>query len=674
MIGHRSSQCDLFEVGNVFPLDLDPQSFHGQLALASARLFSDDSFAALYADHRGRPSVPPSQLALLTLLQHHAGCSDEEAIDRTAYDLRWAAVLRREAGTPLCAKSTLQLFRSHLILHEGVWTLFQSSLQEARRAGLLKGAALKIAIDTKPILGRGAVLDTYNLLGRGIRQLVGAWARSEGQASEAWAHAHDLSRYFGSSLKGEADLDWSDPQAREAGLTEIVVDARRLLRETGAALESVDRTETREAIRSAAELLERVLLQDVIETVRPPVGKSVSEATVSEAMVSEAMVSEATVSEATVSEATVSEATVSEATVSEATVSEATASIEEGLHARIREGTAPDRMPSITDPEQRHGRKSRSHRFTGHKALIAVDLDSQIIIDGNVLAGNDGDAVEALEQTKRVEATTGQSVESTTGDCAFGGGETRQAFADAGRTLLAKVPQEAGSSESYPKSAFRIDLEGGTVTCPGGETTATFTSDGAGGRTFRFGSVCSGCPLRPHCTGAAAGRTVRVHPQEALLRGARVYQAASEGRETLRQRVGVEHALARLAKLGIGQARYFGRKKTRFQLLMAATIANLRWTWNWSARTADAPPEESAPAGPNAPLTGSEGPEPEATSRSKGARTGPSDLNHRRGPVSLAPARLLLRLRRLRGRWTPRLLSRPSFPFPLLNPTFRPHF
>jgi hypothetical protein len=668
MIGHRSSQCELFEVGNVFPLDLDPQSFHGQLAVASARLFSDDSFAALYADHRGRPSVPPSQLALLTLLQHHAGCSDEEAIDRTAYDLRWAAVLRREAGTPLCAKSTLQLFRSHLILHEGVWTLFQSSLQEARRAGLLKGAALKIAIDTKPILGRGAVLDTYNLLGRGIRQLVGAWARSEGEAPEAWARAHDLSRYFGSSVKGEADLDWSDAHAREAGLTEIVVDARRLLRATGAALESVDRAETREAIRAAAELLERVLLQDVIETVRPPAGKPVSEATVSEATVSEA-----TVSEATVSEATVSEATVSEATVSEATVSEATASIEGGLHARLREGTAPDRMPSITDPEQRHGRKSRSHRFTGHKASVAVDLDSQIIVDGNVLGGNDGDAVEALQQTKRVEATTGQSVESTTGDCAFGGGETRQAFADAGRTLLAKVPQEAGSSECYPKSAFRIDLEAGAVTCPGGETTTTFTPDGAGGRTFRFGSVCSGCPLRPHCTGAAAGRTVRVHPQEALLRDARSYQASSEGRETLPQRVGVEHALARLAKLGIGQARYLGRKKTRFQLLMAATIANLRWTWNWSARTADAPPEESAPAVPNARLTGSEALEPEAISLSGGARIGPSDVDDRREPVPVAPGRLLLRLRRLRCRWTPQLLSRPSFAFPLLNPTFRPH-
>jgi hypothetical protein len=37
----------------------------------------------------------------------------------------------------------------------------------------------------------------------------------------------------------------------------------------------------------------------------------------------------------------------------------------------------------------------------------------------------------------------------------------------------------------------------------------------------------------------------------------------------------VEHRLARLAQLGVRQARYFGRTKTLFQLLMAATVANL---------------------------------------------------------------------------------------------------
>ena len=36
-----------------------------------------------------------------------------------------------------------------------------------------------------------------------------------------------------------------------------------------------------------------------------------------------------------------------------------------------------------------------------------------------------------------------------------------------------------------------------------------------------------------------------------------------------------KHRLARLVQLGIRQARYFGRVKTRFQLYLAATVANL---------------------------------------------------------------------------------------------------
>ena len=36
-----------------------------------------------------------------------------------------------------------------------------------------------------------------------------------------------------------------------------------------------------------------------------------------------------------------------------------------------------------------------------------------------------------------------------------------------------------------------------------------------------------------------------------------------------------EHRLARLVQLGIRQSRYFGRVKTKFQLYLAATVANL---------------------------------------------------------------------------------------------------
>ena len=41
------------------------------------------------------------------------------------------------------------------------------------------------------------------------------------------------------------------------------------------------------------------------------------------------------------------------------------------------------------------------------------------------------------------------------------------------------------------------------------------------------------------------------------------------------RRVVVEHRLARLVHLGIRQSRYFGRVKTKSQLYLAATVANL---------------------------------------------------------------------------------------------------
>jgi predicted Zn-dependent protease len=45
----------------------------------------------------------------------------------------------------------------------------------------------------------------------------------------------------------------------------------------------------------------------------------------------------------------------------------------------------------------RHGRKSASKRFNGHKAAVAVDLESQLIAGVEVLAGNAGDQEKAVD-------------------------------------------------------------------------------------------------------------------------------------------------------------------------------------------------------------------------------------------------------------------------------------
>ena len=185
------------------------------------------------------------------------------------------------------------------------------------------------------------------------------------------------------------------------------------------------------------------------------------------------------------------------------------------------------------------------------------------------------------------EANTGVPVEETMGDAAYGDGDTRQAFADAGRTLIARVPGRPNRTH-FPKEDFRIDLEAGSCTCPAGNVARRIVSfgtrTGPTGRThqlkgFRFdGAVCGVCPLRSQCVAGSSGlgRTVQLHPQEALLQQARALQQSEAFAEYRPRRVVVEHRLARLVQLGIRQVTLLRpRAKTKFQLYLAATVANL---------------------------------------------------------------------------------------------------
>jgi hypothetical protein len=71
------------------------------------------------------------------------------------------------------------------------------------------------------------------------------------------------------------------------------------------------------------------------------------------------------------------------------------------------------------------------------------------------------------------------------------------------------------------------------------------------------------------------GRSVSLHPQEALLQKARVFQKSEAFAPYRKLRQVAEHRLGRLVQLGMRKARCFGRVKTLGQLLLAATVANL---------------------------------------------------------------------------------------------------
>jgi hypothetical protein len=530
MLGKRNAQRGLFEADTQYGDFVGRQTFYGWLASQRGELFRDEDFASLYVLNNGRPSVPPSLLATALVLQTYDGVSDDEAQRRAAFDLQWKVALGVALDQRPFAKSTLQEFRAQLVVHQKQRAIFQRSLEVAKRRGKFRVASgearrLKLVQDTSNILGRGAVKDTYNLLADGITLLARVLARLAGESLAGWAKREGYTRYVSApSLKGSAELDWSDTEARRRFLGEVVADADRLLELTRQARESlVTDGPADRAVVGAAGLLSRVLLQDLERHEDGPA---------------------------------------------------------------LKDGVAPDRLVSVHDPEQRHGRKSKSKRFDGHKVALAVDAESQLITAVEVLPGNAPDAQGALALVEQTEATTDCAVAETIGDCAYGGGATRQAFVDAGRTLIAKVPTTTTQGCS-PKTRFRIDLAVLSCTCPAGQTTTDLQRRADGGGAFQFAAaVCAACPERAQCARGVGGRTVQLHPQEQLLQEARALQTSPAFQAHQTDRQTAEHRLARLMQLGLRQARYMGLAKTLFQACMAATVANLTLLASADAATA----------------------------------------------------------------------------------------
>jgi hypothetical protein len=534
VLGRRRLQATIFDGDQVYLDHVGRNTFYAFLAREGHDLFKDEDFAQLYDQRLGRPSVPPSRLCVALVLQYYDGCSDQEASDRAAYDQRWKVALGAAEMERPFAKSTLQLFRAQLLVHEGARALFEASLELARRKGQLRrDGRVKLALDTTNILGRGAVMDTYNLISEGIRLLVKALAKTKGQKPDDYARSQGLGRHFGSSIKGESQVDWDDEDARSAFLAGLVADARKAMELAGQVCQGLEKGSAAiRRIEAVSQMLAAILLQDV-EVKRDSEGDDG----------------------------------------------------EPEEQVKIKHNPSGQRICSVGDPEMRHGRKSASKRFDGHKLGLGVDVESQLIAGVDVLEGSAADDEGSLELAQAAAQALDSEADEVEAlaDCAYGDGENRERFRNAGIELKAKVPAPGGSGDYFKKTDFVIDLEAMTCTCPGGQTTDVLRSMGQDSgqprQSFVFsGSVCMGCPLRDRCfkpSSQPRGRRVALHPQEALLQQAREWRRSPDFDRFRKERQTVEHRIARLVQLGMRQARYVGRRKTLFQALITATVANL---------------------------------------------------------------------------------------------------
>lgn len=253
MLAVRSGQVGFFDAAEL-ARPLPAGSFFALLAEHGDRIVRDEDFAACYSERVGRPSIPPSQLAKVLLLQYRTGASDEQAMESVAWDLRWKVALGVSVDHQGWHPTSLTKFRARLLLHRLERIALERTLTLASELGMLDGSVEQI-IDSTPMLGAAATQDTVRLVRHGVKKLLDAVGAVDRHAVGA------LDRALAFSYQRPAekpDCRWREKAERDRMLTRVAQDAERAAR----AVEEADGLLDDENVRAAHKLLRELIGQD----------------------------------------------------------------------------------------------------------------------------------------------------------------------------------------------------------------------------------------------------------------------------------------------------------------------------------------------------------------------------------------------------------------------------
>jgi hypothetical protein len=402
--------------------------------------------------------------------------------------------------------STLTYWRQRLARSERPHRINDAVKRVVEQTGILAGRRRR-AVDSTILADAVATQDTITQLVAAIRR-VGREVPGAASQIARVCSGHDCSK------PGKPQIDWDDPQAKDALVSALVNDANALV-------EAVKDMAVDERAQAAVALLALVAGQDV----EPAEGSDGTDG-----------------------------------------------------RWRIARKVAPDRVISTVDPDARHTRKSSESRRDGYRAHVAAEPETGIITDEELTkaAGADNADAAVAERLLATETThtTPGSQHATAGDdrtrqwygdSAYGTGDLRDAIAKAGHLAVIKPkPLQAAVAGGFTVDDFTVDPQAGTVTCPNGHARPISATGVA-----TFGALCRACPLRSRCTTCKTGRKLVVGDHDDLLRRARRDWAADPKlRDDYRRyRPNVERVISQIASRG-------GR---RLKLRYLGVVANNVW-------------------------------------------------------------------------------------------------
>jgi IS5 family transposase len=466
-------------------------------------------------------------LTTLVLLRwSEQGMSRRAAVRRAGTDVVWRAAMGLALGTATPSERTLRDFERFLQRRHGTTQvpryllLHEHVVRACREHGVVDAAKASWAMDSTPMWCYGAARDTVRLLGDGLRMLAGAWARATRRSLTDVAEEWQMPWLLAKSTKGAFNVDWSQATATATVVAQLAENVVSAVTHVRQGIESVRAGLRKQLLRRCRHLL-RVVADDLETDAQGQLA--------------------------------------------------------------IAERVAADRLVSITDPEARHGRKSKSQTFNGFKVHLLGDVLSGLILSVAVTQGNVHDGVPAHRLVKRAKQLC-VGVSQVLADTAYGGARLRHIVRGACDVeLVAPPPPVNGKEGKIGKGDITIDREARTATCANGVVTDDIRLVWSGDHGVHVPLVkwpkaaCEACPLSTQCRGKdTGGRRMMLHPYEDELRAARETWSKPQTRALYRIRTQCERLVHQITRYGGRQARAFGLRHAQVQAHAIAAAANLR--------------------------------------------------------------------------------------------------
>lgn len=491
-------------------------------------IFADSDFAELFAAV-GHPSLPPWQLALVTILQFRETLSDRQAAEAVRSRIDWKYLLGLEITDEGFDFTVLSEFRKRLIAGKQEHLLLDKLLLRCQEKGLIKPRG-KQRTDATRVLAAVRKLNRLELVGETMRAALNELATVAPEwlssiAPDAW-----YERY------GRRIEDYRLPKSaanRDAYGQRVGDDADYLLSQLASS-----------EIAQWQELAQIKALQQMLARHYEYRGKTLESRRITWLTKKELPRAETGIE---------SPYDVDARFRSRHGVSWV------GYAVHFSESCEDDACHLITHVDTTDATVHEAPRTEIiHQALAAKDLrPAEHFVDSAYVSA------EHLVSAKQ------QQIEMV--------GPTRQNLSWQSRV-------EGG----YDESQFHIDWKAKRVTCPEGKVSASWKSRVLGDdRAYiqaRFsGRDCTVCEAKERCTrGPQRGVSFLPQAQYEALQQARAVHSSKDGQERYKRRAGIEGTLSQGVRgFGLRRSRYRGLAKTHLQNVAIASAINIDRLVNW---------------------------------------------------------------------------------------------